>query len=117
MYNYIIYSIDQLVCEYYNCTDEGDCVSGYEVCDENWTENPVFSDKITLVCLAVLHRNTSEQKVLYKACFVGKYGTCYDTCVMEEHPTDIYACCCNSSLCNNNGSLILPSNHTSSTGK
>ena len=113
-----VYSIDQLVCEYNNCTDEAHCVRGYEVCDESRFMD--YGDH-SFICITVFHRNTSEMKLLFKGCFVDQYSSSYnDTCVLQEYPTNYYSCECNSNLCNNNGSLIIPSNHTftiPSTGK
>lgn len=107
-------SIDQLVCEYYNCTNGADCVRGYEVCDEN----PLFSydDAFAFVCIAfytVPYQNiTSEKEVIIKSCFIDEYDPYNETCVMKQYSENIYGCLCNSTLCNNNGTPIIPSNHT-----
>ena len=101
-------SIDQLVCEYYNCTD-AHCMRGYEVCDENQL---VDYDDHSFVCVAVLYQNTDKMKAIFKGCFVDQDSSYNDTCVLQEYPTNYYSCECNSNLCNNNGSLIIPSNHT-----
>ena len=99
------------MCEYYNCTNEADCVRGYEVCDENRLMG--FDDHHSFVCIAVFHQNTDKMEVLYKGCFVDQDSSYNDTCVLQEYPTNYYSCVCNSNLCNNNGSSIIPSNHTS----
>lgn len=89
---------------------------GYEVCDEGQFSN--YDDG--LVCIAVLYKNITKTKILFKGCFVDESDPYNETCVLEEHPWgDYYTCICNSTLCNSNGTLVL-SNHTSTippTGK
>lgn len=109
IYNYYVCSVDQLVCEYYNCTDKADCVRGYEVCDEN---RLMGYDEHSFVCIAILYQNTDKMEVLYKGCFVNQDSSYNETCVLEEYPENYYSCECNGNLCNNNGSTIIPSNHT-----
>lgn len=100
---------DQLICKYYNCTDDDHCVQGYEVC----SENPILASDNHLVCVAVLNGNTtSELGVTWKGCFSDESGYCSNACVLNEYPTNYYSCCCNSTLCNNNISFIAPSNYT-----
>jgi len=100
-------STDQLICEYYDCTDEAHCIHGYEVCDEN----PLYGDSDFLVCVAVLYQPSNMLESLFKGCFFNEYDYC-DTCVLKEKLQYVYSCCCNSTLCNSNNNLIMPSNHT-----
>lgn len=97
-------SIDQLICEYYNCTNEAHCVYGYEVCNEN----PFFGGDDYYVCMAAFYLFGDKP---FKGCFIVEHG-CSDTCVLVEYPKDYYSCICNSTLCNSNNNLIVPY-HTS----
>ncbi len=97
------------MCEFHNCTNEGNCVHGYEVCDEG----PLWNNDDDLVCVAILYKNITKMKVLFKGCFVDESDPYNETCVLEEHPmSHYYTCICNSTLCNSNETLI-PSNHGS----
>ena len=101
-----MFSIDQLVCEYYNCSGGDYCVRGYEVCDENpsWVGD---------TCIAVLQRNDSELKVVYQSCFIRDAGTFHENCILREQPANVYSCLCNTTLCNGiDASFIPPSNST-----
>ena len=102
-------STDQLVCDYYNCTDDGRCVQGYEVC----SENSIMSDDDRHVCVAVLYGNaTNDLRVVWKGCFSDEDDFSNGTCILMEYPTNYYSCLCNATLCNSNDSLMLPPNHT-----
>ena len=101
--------VDQLVCEYYNCTDEAHCVRGYEVCDENRLSD---YDNHFHVCATILHQNSSKVEILFKGCLVDQYDSYNDTCVLDEYPVNFYSCVCNATLCNSDGNLIVPLNHT-----
>jgi len=101
-----MFSIDQLVCEYYNCTGGDHCVRGYEVCDENpsWIGD---------TCIAVLERNDSELEVVYQSCFIRNVGTYHENCILREQPANVYSCLCSNTLCNSvDASLIAPTNRT-----
>lgn len=98
---------DQLVCEYYNCTDGAQCVRGYEVCDENPQLKDYDNDH--LACIVVLYRNNAAMNVQLKSCFSEQCG---GVCALEEYPTNVYSCCCHGNLCNSNYSLTLQSHHT-----
>lgn len=107
---FITFYIDQLVCEYYDCTDEAHCIQGYEVCDEN----PVW---VGDTCVAAFHRNNGELEVDSKGCFLSGGATYHDTCLLREFPANIYSCLCNTTLCTSKTTLIVPSSqmHASPT--
>ena len=93
------------MCEYYNCTtDGGHCVQGYEVCDEN----PVW---VGDACIAAFQHDNNKPEVHSKGCFICSGSTCHETCVLREFPTNVYSCLCNTTLCNSNANLIVPSIH------
>lgn len=107
---YVYITIGQLVCQYYNCTDEDHCVHGYEVCDES----PLFDDDDSFVCIAVIHQNTSRMDV-FKSCFIDDSDQCNKDCVLKKDTGDWYTCCCNSILCNTNVGFTVTSDYTSTT--
>ena len=83
------------------------------MCDEN----PLSDiDSHFYACTSVLHKNTSKMEILFKGCYVDRYDSYNETCVLEEYPTTYYSCVCNATLCNSNGSLIIPPFKTPSTG-
>jgi len=107
--------LEQLVCEFFNCSVEEGCISGYQVCSEDpdLTELQA-NDHSDHYCFSGLNINvtTGELTPNFKRCFIGaQHADCGRNRCLAAPLVEtgiLYTCCCNTNLCNVNVEMLPP---------
>lgn len=118
----IIYFLDVLICEKYNCSlsGGGPCYHGYEVCSETIFGTYTTHGNYSCSSSYGIHSVTQKLELRYKGCiyeasikqydtFCNQLTNCHvDNPLVHDPNNNYYFCCCGESLCNQNDTFTHP---------